>query len=1101
MIPNEPFDLHSKAGVVRCASISPDQCAELSLLDCADEWAADLTERSDSRSLSSDFRSAQRATMAQPAAASPSPAPIPFDVLSLPEEVLQSILEMLSTFELLQILAANPPSKSWARAWYSLPHFDVDLERDVGRAIKEAAAAAAAQQQSAAGDSGSNSNTNSSGGGNSLVVRQMLARKQTEYIQLLHLLAAHAKDLQTLSLSNFGVTLQNDIAPLSASHKPIHLLSTLGAHSGSLTSLALTGSSLRRVDLGPEFHRLISLDLSRSKGLQDPRLDLPNLTSLDLSRTLLNDLELARILPNLFSLRILKLIGCKNLRIIGGGDPALLFQLKVSHLKIIDLSNTAVIDSSVNGIVRFCLELESLFLADCSELHQPRLCSSSLKTLCLRGCNRLKMSTRIWCPVLQELDLSKSNLRDGWIDGTGSSNGGVEGLGVSRGGSGGCIHIPSIRTLLLQACYELVNPLFRIEQGTDEIIEEQIRTRAERAAAGGSIGETPGTAPSTVAMTYPTVSTDSSAVSAGASSSSSSSSTLLPQVYPHLTSLDLGLSYSFSNKALMHLLAMAPNLEVLDLQQCKNVCSEWSDDDAPEARDDRVDVFPPGLSKLRELYARGCSLSDENLALLLNSEAGLSLEVLILRNCNKVTGRGLTRGPRLRELDLRLTQLTDELLAELLAHDRLPQLRVLNIAQCSKLLSPVLAHGSLEVLDASSCAALKSLTLATPSLKTVDVSLCFSLTQLDLSECSKLQSLNAQHSTAVHVTSPLMHASRDNGSSITPLMLAGNGGLVENGLYAASAALGPKDAASRPLRAYSGAAAYREYTSQTRAAQSNTAASREPSSASSSSSSSGAGTGAGSSSQLSGSKIGSSSASSSSAVAFGAKGNASLFDSVPLPAHGGAKRELAMTHSARPVVYNSDAYGLARTPPRASHVPASASSVAASESTPPGSPARRIQQQLSPASRTAAAGGSPPRRRSSHPSLAPAPAAAAAASPAVASASLPPLSPPASSPHRGIRSVDVCILEENVASLESKLAAETSALATLLAQPVDGADAAAAAWASNVKDTKLQIYGLKKQLQVQRAKLKKEMRRVETENENTGENDAAKDEHEGKADE
>jgi hypothetical protein len=106
-------------------------------------------------------------------------------------------------------------------------------------------------------------------------------------------------------------------SPTDSNNKSVSF-SILSSHSGSLITLNLINCSLTKLEIGEEFDQLLNLDLSYSKLLHNIKLNLPSLLHLNLSRTLINDFDLLKILPSLHSLKILKLIGCKNIRKI---DP------------------------------------------------------------------------------------------------------------------------------------------------------------------------------------------------------------------------------------------------------------------------------------------------------------------------------------------------------------------------------------------------------------------------------------------------------------------------------------------------------------------------------------------------------------------------------------------------------------------------------------------------------------------------------------------------------------------------------------------------------------------------------------------------------------
>jgi len=448
-------------------------------------------------------------------------------------------------------------------------------------------------------------------------------------------------------------------------------------------------------------------------------------------------------------------------------------------------------------------------------------------------------------------------------------------------------------------------------------------------------------------------------------------------------------------------------------------------------------VFPSNLEYLRELNLRGCNIDDTNLALLLASPAGSSLQSLLLGNATKITGRFLLEVPSvpaLTELDLRLTQLDDATLMALLSAERLPSLTSLDVSQCGELVRPRVSHPSLRRFSALKCRSLSELVfLACPALEHLNASLNFALSTLDLSGCDGAL-LGREHIDTAH------SAIR---SFVPPGMSSGAAAVGNMGAAGTAAAAAPGSrqgsAPSSPLRmgaapgsgavvpplplsempatrphgggyAYS-TAAYREYRS-------------------------------------------------SLASSFSSSFNMS--PSSGSPPRPGATRPLT---------------GMAALSLGASAAPGAA-----------GSPARRGRglEASGTAGASSSSSSSSSVRRSSLGSGTGTSSSASSALPAPSSLPF--------SPNRSIRSVEQCVGEERVRELEAKLLAEqmrlsqlqawTQALAASAAQNAAAASAQRPLAqqqqsASDLKNATVTCYGLKKQLAVAKAKLKKEQRDAE----------------------
>ena len=301
--------------------------------------------------LSSSAPSRSRAASSSPApAASP---PLPLHLLDLPDDLFFHIFDYLSTVCLLR-LSGQPACRHLRRLVLRHADFDLDLDR--------------------------------------LLVDQQPSRSLTQSKSSYAPLVSQALQFQQLSvltLASFGPLL-----PDSA------LQPVLDRHAPSLLSLSLRSNDL--VSPCIESPSLTSLDLSRNRRLQCPTLSCAGLTQLDLSRTFVNDLDLERSCEGCGQLRVLRLQGCKNVRLL---------PLSLPQLRIVDLSGTAVLDDAVQRLSAQSPGLRVLFLNECSLLRSPVIASSTLTALSLRSCEGLR-SASLLCPMLRELDLSDTGVSD-----------------------------------------------------------------------------------------------------------------------------------------------------------------------------------------------------------------------------------------------------------------------------------------------------------------------------------------------------------------------------------------------------------------------------------------------------------------------------------------------------------------------------------------------------------------------------------------------------------------------------------------------------------------------------------------------------------------
>ena len=303
-------------------------------------------------------------------------------ILDLPDELFFHISDYLSTVSLLR-LVCRPPSSTFRRVLLLHSAFDLDADRGVE---------------------------------GTLATTRSLHQQKELYAPLISL-ASQFRHLSHLTLDSFGPQLTDSLLqPLLAQHGP------------SLLSLSLSANSLICPHITAP--NLLSLDLSRCRTLQSPLLHCPQLSELDLSRTYINDLDLVRGCEGVQLLRVLRLQSCKNIRSLS---------LQLRHLRILDVSNTAVTDEAVERIAQLAPALSVLFVSECSSIRSPRVNSSTLTVLSLRSCDQLR-SPSLLCPSLSELDLSNTALSDSAL---------VAALST----------VPSLQRLSLRQTYELSSPV------------------------------------------------------------------------------------------------------------------------------------------------------------------------------------------------------------------------------------------------------------------------------------------------------------------------------------------------------------------------------------------------------------------------------------------------------------------------------------------------------------------------------------------------------------------------------------------------------------------------------------------------------------------
>ena len=308
-------------------------------------------------------------------------------LLDLPEDVFSYVFDYLPTLTLLR-LSSHPPSRAFQRLLSAHSTFDLDLDREVSDHPPTSPPPPP--------------------------TRSLLASRE-RFAPLIGL-ARRSSHLSLLTLSSFGPLLTDCvIQPLLDQHCPSLL--SLSLANNDLVCPSITASSL------------CSLDLSRNRRLQSPLLCAPSLLQLDLSRTFINDLDLQKTCEGLTRLRTLRLQSCKNVRRL---------PLRLPHLTILDLSNTAVVDEALARVAQTSPQLQVLFANECGTLRSPAIASSTLTVLSLRSCESLRLPA-LPCPALTELDLSDTPVTDA-------------ALVALLGG------LTQLRVLSLRQCYQLTQP-------------------------------------------------------------------------------------------------------------------------------------------------------------------------------------------------------------------------------------------------------------------------------------------------------------------------------------------------------------------------------------------------------------------------------------------------------------------------------------------------------------------------------------------------------------------------------------------------------------------------------------------------------------------
>ena len=320
------------------------------------------------------------------ASRSRSPSPPRCPILDVPDDLFFHISDYLSTLSLLR-LVCRPPSSAFRRVLLLHSAFELDADRGVEGALSTA---------------------------------RSLHQQKEQYAPLISL-ASHFPHLSHLTLNSFGSQLtDSQLHPLLLQHGP------------SLLSLSVSANALICPHITAP--NLLSLDLSRCRSLQSPMLQCPQLSELDLSRTYINDLDLVRGCEGVQLLRVLRLQSCKNIRSLS---------LQLRHLRILDVSNTAVTDEAVERIAQLAPALSVLFVSECSSIRSPHIKSSTLSVLSLRSCEQLRSPTLL-CPSLTELDLSNTALMDSALV-----------VAVST--------VPQLQRLSLRQTYELSSPVLGID--------------------------------------------------------------------------------------------------------------------------------------------------------------------------------------------------------------------------------------------------------------------------------------------------------------------------------------------------------------------------------------------------------------------------------------------------------------------------------------------------------------------------------------------------------------------------------------------------------------------------------------------------------------
>ena len=675
------------------------------------------------------------------------------------------------------------------------------------------------------------------------------------------------------------------------------------------------------------------------------------------------------------------MIGCKNLRLLQSAltsDPMQLWEVQVPDLRILDLSNTGIVDTCINTLMRSCHHLETLFLNDCLQLRAPQIISNSLRIFSMRQNTRLLQTTKISCPNLREIDLSKTNLKDVTINGAGQ------------------FYVPSVEVMMLRYCSELVRPIF-----SNTISESEGRPNNHR--SDGSAAAT-----TTAAQSY------------------------LNDHYPNLHTLDLSMCYGLCNSSLHRLVEMSPNLTFLNMQLCKEVQPTWSsrdlimhDNSEVNSFEDvqRHDILPSHLTRLHELSLRGCIINDRNLDELFSTASVDSLISLNLRNCADVTG-GLIRSNVLVEVDLWATVVNDRSLSDLL--HQCPNLRRLLIGQCKKLIAPDMRHQRLEELELSQCPNVRRMTVEGEALRQIDASLNFSLTHLDLSQCPQLAAINVQHSSLANIIQPTRPAVAD---------------IV---IESSSSSIRPQDLEAAPRPSYAFISSGWRFADHP----------------------------------------------SSLGMASSAHHRASPQQHNNRLMRRGSREESSVSTSASSSSYRPTGESSSfNSPPKNPLDPSCRS--------PARKPTTAAPKQVSPLAR--------PNSLASAPNLSTLLSSSSSSSAESALIStLSHSSTHSSSHHRGIRSIDLCVIEDRIKSLESKLNNENDKLQHMMASnassnhspltnksiqtetsslPTTSSSLSSSSLSSSsssvtLSDLRATVYGLKKQLAIQRAKLKKEQREL-----------------------
>lgn len=206
----------------------------------------------------------------------------------------------------------------------------------------------------------------------------------------------------------------------------------LERHGQSVLALSLSNNNL----IAPivQSPSLMSLDFSSNRRLLSPVFECPRLVELNLSKTFMNDLDLCKSFVCEPMLRVLRLNSCKNIQSL---------PLSLPCIQILDLSNTGVIDDTVTRLTSEISTLEVLFMNECSLLRSPVIQSPSLLVLSCKGCESLR-SPVLRCPKLVELDLTNTAVNDAVV---------VESLSS----------LPRLTALSLRQCDAIDSPALSID--------------------------------------------------------------------------------------------------------------------------------------------------------------------------------------------------------------------------------------------------------------------------------------------------------------------------------------------------------------------------------------------------------------------------------------------------------------------------------------------------------------------------------------------------------------------------------------------------------------------------------------------------------------